>query len=74
MSPVAIGGAPACAAVPLVSSWRGERGEIAYGAVGRMKGGAMKRIVVGIDGSQGSRNALTWAVDEARAHGGSSDP
>lgn len=34
----------------------------------------MKRIVVGIDGSQGSRNAPTWAVDEARAHGGSSDP
>jgi nucleotide-binding universal stress UspA family protein len=30
----------------------------------------VKRIVVGIDGSQGSRLALDWAVAEARAHGG----
>jgi nucleotide-binding universal stress UspA family protein len=30
----------------------------------------MNRIVVGVDGSQSSRNALAWAVDEARARGG----
>ncbi|HEY8524678.1 MAG TPA: universal stress protein [Acidimicrobiales bacterium] len=29
----------------------------------------MRRIVVGVDGSQSSRNALNWAVREARAHG-----
>lgn len=29
----------------------------------------MKRIVVGVDESQESRNALNWAVAEARAHG-----
>jgi len=28
--------------------------------------GAMERIVVGVDGSEGSRLALAWAVDEAR--------
>ena len=26
----------------------------------------MERIVVGVDGSQGSRDAMAWAVDEAR--------
>lgn len=26
----------------------------------------MERIVVGVDGSQGARNALAWALDEAR--------
>jgi nucleotide-binding universal stress UspA family protein len=30
----------------------------------------MKRIVVGIDGSQSSREALAWAVGEACARGG----
>jgi nucleotide-binding universal stress UspA family protein len=30
----------------------------------------MKRIVVGIDGSQSSRQALNWAIQEAKAHGG----
>lgn len=30
----------------------------------------MERIVVGIDGSSESRDALAWAVREARAHGG----
>jgi len=30
----------------------------------------MKRIVVGVDGSEPSRRALQWAVDEARLHGG----
>jgi nucleotide-binding universal stress UspA family protein len=29
------------------------------------------QIVVGFDGSEGSKRALTWAADEARAHGGS---
>jgi nucleotide-binding universal stress UspA family protein len=29
------------------------------------------RIVVGFDGSDGAKRALTWAADEARAHGGS---
>jgi nucleotide-binding universal stress UspA family protein len=29
----------------------------------------MERIVVGVDGSQGSREALRWAVREAGAHG-----
>lgn len=29
----------------------------------------MDRIVVGVDGSTGSRAALRWAWDEARAHG-----
>ncbi|HEX8803922.1 MAG TPA: universal stress protein [Acidimicrobiales bacterium] len=33
----------------------------------------MKRIVVGIDGSAASRQALRYAVDEARAHGGRID-
>ena len=28
----------------------------------------MKRIVVGVDGSRPSQEALRWAVDEARAH------
>jgi nucleotide-binding universal stress UspA family protein len=28
------------------------------------------RIVVGFDGSEGAKRALTWAADEARAHGG----
>jgi nucleotide-binding universal stress UspA family protein len=28
------------------------------------------RIVVGFDGSDGAKRALTWAADEARAHGG----
>ncbi len=27
-------------------------------------------IVVGFDGSEGAKRALTWAADEARAHGG----
>lgn len=30
----------------------------------------MKRIVVGVDGSSTSREALAWAVREARANGG----
>ena len=29
----------------------------------------MKKIVVGVDGSDASKNALRWAVDEGRAHG-----
>jgi len=29
-----------------------------------------KRYVVGVDGSESSLEALRWAVDEARAHGG----
>ena len=29
----------------------------------------MKRIVVGIDGSDGARTALKWALTEARLHG-----
>lgn len=29
----------------------------------------MNKIVVGVDGSEGSRAALRWARDEARAHG-----
>lgn len=29
----------------------------------------MKQIVVGIDGSEGSKAALRWALDEAKAHG-----
>ena len=29
----------------------------------------MRKIVVGIDGSDMSKNALRWAVEEARAHG-----
>lgn len=29
----------------------------------------MDRIVVGVDGSDGSKTALRWAVDEARLHG-----
>jgi nucleotide-binding universal stress UspA family protein len=29
----------------------------------------MRKIVVGIDGSDMSKSALRWAVDEARAHG-----
>lgn len=29
----------------------------------------MNKIVVGVDGSDGSRAALRWAWDEARAHG-----
>ncbi len=28
----------------------------------------MKRIVVGIDGSEGSKAALRWALDEAKVH------
>lgn len=28
----------------------------------------MRRIVVGVDGSEGSRHALRWAAAEARAH------
>jgi nucleotide-binding universal stress UspA family protein len=28
-------------------------------------------IVVGFDGSEGAKRALTWAADEARTHGGS---
>jgi nucleotide-binding universal stress UspA family protein len=32
------------------------------------RGGTMERIVVGIDGSDTSRHALRWAIDEARAH------
>jgi nucleotide-binding universal stress UspA family protein len=28
------------------------------------------RIVVGFDGSDGAKRALTWSADEARAHGG----
>lgn len=31
----------------------------------------MDRIVVGVDGSEGSRTALQWAVDEARLREGS---
>jgi nucleotide-binding universal stress UspA family protein len=29
----------------------------------------MKKIVVGIDGSESSKDALRWAVEEGRAHG-----
>ena len=29
----------------------------------------MEKIVVGVDGSAGSRAALRWAWDEAKAHG-----
>lgn len=29
----------------------------------------MERIVVGVDGSEGSRQALRWSVDEAQVHG-----
>lgn len=29
----------------------------------------MTRILVGIDGSEGSKAALRWAIDEAKAHG-----
>ncbi len=29
----------------------------------------MRKIVVGVDGSDASKQALRWAVDEARAHG-----
>ena len=29
----------------------------------------MRHIVVGVDGSRGSRRALAWAVDQARASG-----
>ncbi|MBI3257572.1 MAG: universal stress protein [Actinobacteria bacterium] len=29
----------------------------------------MKRILVGIDGSEGSKAALRWAIKEAKAHG-----
>ena len=32
---------------------------------------AMQRIVVGIDGSEASRAALRWALDEARLRGAS---
>ncbi len=32
---------------------------------------AIERIVVGIDGSETARRALTWAVEEARLHKGS---
>lgn len=28
----------------------------------------MKRILVGIDGSEGSKDALRWAIEEAKAH------
>ena len=31
----------------------------------------VKRIVVGIDGSDASKQALGWAIEEARAHGAS---
>lgn len=34
---------------------------------GAIPGG--RRIVVGVDGSPGSRAALAWALEEARAHG-----
>lgn len=30
---------------------------------------SVKKIVVGIDGSDASKHALRWAIDEARAHG-----
>ena len=30
----------------------------------------ISRILVGVDGSAGSRRALRWAVEEAAAHGG----
>jgi nucleotide-binding universal stress UspA family protein len=30
---------------------------------------SIDRIVVGVDGSAGSRQALRWALDEARSHG-----
>jgi nucleotide-binding universal stress UspA family protein len=33
------------------------------------EGDIMKRIVVGVDGSEDARAALRWAVDEARIHG-----
>jgi nucleotide-binding universal stress UspA family protein len=29
----------------------------------------VQNIVVGIDGSDASKQALRWAIDEARAHG-----
>lgn len=29
----------------------------------------MKRILVGIDGSEGSKAALRWAIEEAKVHG-----
>ena len=32
--------------------------------------GSTRRYVVGVDGSAASTEALRWAVDEARAHGG----
>src|SRR5438067_13630026 len=31
---------------------------------------AVRRVVVGVDGSEESRAALRWAADEAAAHGG----
>jgi nucleotide-binding universal stress UspA family protein len=36
--------------------------------VGREAGAPIERIVVGVDGSQGARRALGWAVDEAMLH------
>ena len=36
------------------------------GLRGRRGGGAVGRIVVGVDGSSGARTALVWAADEAR--------
>lgn len=35
----------------------------------RDRGGAMGELMVGVDGSDGSRAALAWAVDEARLRG-----
>lgn len=35
-------------------------------ADGPVRGGAEARVVVGIDGSEDTRNALRWALDEAR--------
>jgi nucleotide-binding universal stress UspA family protein len=37
--------------------------------VGASKEDAMKNIVVGVDGSEGSVEALRWAVSEAKLHG-----
>jgi len=38
--------------------------------VSEQQQGSTRRYVVGVDGSAASIEALRWAVDEARAHGG----
>jgi nucleotide-binding universal stress UspA family protein len=37
------------------------------------EGGAMERIVVGLDDSKGARDALAWAIEEARTRGATLD-